>query len=250
MQPATATQQRRGVAARAPARQRLAAPVRPVLLRAGSGEQQRAQEAAPPAAGAAAGAEDTGDINDRILSGEFTDSGSTKEKLTRPLRKALAKDPTGLGERAAGARAARRGGSGRHVHWRARMLAALSSSKQQRDQRLQQLPRRREGTRGSRRIAGGAEAARGQAVQPARSHSQPTRLCSRNPRTLSISLSRARAGRQAACWRCCWRAWAASGGRPLPPACPPPPATSVRLWASPCLYRCTTCTCGTARSSG
>ena len=39
------------------------------------------------------------DINSRILSGEFTDSGSTKEKLTRPIRKALAQDPVGIGER-------------------------------------------------------------------------------------------------------------------------------------------------------
>jgi hypothetical protein len=38
------------------------------------------------------------DINSRILSGEFTDSGSTKEKLTRPIRKALAQDPVGIGE--------------------------------------------------------------------------------------------------------------------------------------------------------
>lgn len=37
------------------------------------------------------------DINSRILSGEFTDSGSTKEKLTRPIRKALAQDPLGIG---------------------------------------------------------------------------------------------------------------------------------------------------------
>lgn len=45
---------------------------------------------------AAAGEED--DINSRILSGEFTDAGSTKEKLTRPIRKALAQDPTGIGK--------------------------------------------------------------------------------------------------------------------------------------------------------
>ncbi len=37
-------------------------------------------------------------LDERILSGEFTDSGSTKEKITRPLRKLLAKDPVGLGE--------------------------------------------------------------------------------------------------------------------------------------------------------
>lgn len=38
-----------------------------------------------------------GSLDKRILSGEFTDEGSTKEKLTRPLRKALAKDPVGPG---------------------------------------------------------------------------------------------------------------------------------------------------------
>eukprot|EP00775_Hariotina_reticulata_P013601 gene13601-13726_t len=37
------------------------------------------------------------ELNDRILSGEFTDSGSTKEKLTRPVRKILAQDPVGIG---------------------------------------------------------------------------------------------------------------------------------------------------------
>jgi len=37
------------------------------------------------------------DLDDRIMSGEFTDSGSTKEKLTRPIRKMLAKDPLGPG---------------------------------------------------------------------------------------------------------------------------------------------------------
>jgi hypothetical protein len=43
-------------------------------------------------------AESKGDsLEDRIASGEFGDSGSTKEKLTRPVRKALAQDPTGIG---------------------------------------------------------------------------------------------------------------------------------------------------------
>lgn len=37
------------------------------------------------------------DLSERILSGEFTDSGSTKEKLTRPVRKLLAQDPVGIG---------------------------------------------------------------------------------------------------------------------------------------------------------
>ena len=36
-------------------------------------------------------------LDDRIMSGEFDDSGSTKEQLTRPLRKLLAKDQFGLG---------------------------------------------------------------------------------------------------------------------------------------------------------
>lgn len=38
------------------------------------------------------------DLDSRIASGEFSDTGSTKERLTRPLRKALAKDPIGPGE--------------------------------------------------------------------------------------------------------------------------------------------------------
>ena len=37
------------------------------------------------------------DLDARISSGEFTDSGSTKEKLTRPVRKVLAQDPVGIG---------------------------------------------------------------------------------------------------------------------------------------------------------
>lgn len=37
------------------------------------------------------------DLDDRIASGEFSDVGSTKERLTRPLRKALAADPIGPG---------------------------------------------------------------------------------------------------------------------------------------------------------
>jgi beta-ring hydroxylase len=38
------------------------------------------------------------DLDSRIASGEFSDAGSTKEKVTRPVRKALAQDPTGVGE--------------------------------------------------------------------------------------------------------------------------------------------------------
>lgn len=45
-----------------------------------------------------AAGESEADINSRILSGEFTDAGSTKEKLTRPIRKALAQDPVGIGK--------------------------------------------------------------------------------------------------------------------------------------------------------
>ena len=37
-------------------------------------------------------------LEDRIASGEFDDSGSTKEQLLRPLRKLLAKDTLGPGE--------------------------------------------------------------------------------------------------------------------------------------------------------
>jgi hypothetical protein len=40
-------------------------------------------------------------LDERIASGEFDDSGSTKERLTRPLRRALAKDPLGPGRAAA-----------------------------------------------------------------------------------------------------------------------------------------------------
>jgi len=36
-------------------------------------------------------------LDERILSGEFGDKGSTKERMSRPLRKFLASDPTGLG---------------------------------------------------------------------------------------------------------------------------------------------------------
>jgi hypothetical protein len=38
------------------------------------------------------------ELEARIMSGEFTDTGSTKEKITRPIRKALADEPTGVGE--------------------------------------------------------------------------------------------------------------------------------------------------------
>ena len=38
-----------------------------------------------------------GSLEDRILSGEFSNQGSTKEKLLRPVRQALAKDPLGPG---------------------------------------------------------------------------------------------------------------------------------------------------------
>ena len=37
-------------------------------------------------------------LEERIASGEFDDSGSTKEKITRPVRKMLAKDPLGPGK--------------------------------------------------------------------------------------------------------------------------------------------------------
>ena len=38
-----------------------------------------------------------GSLEERIAAGEFTDAGSTKERLTRPLRRILAKDPIGPG---------------------------------------------------------------------------------------------------------------------------------------------------------
>ena len=37
-------------------------------------------------------------LDDRIASGEFSDVGSTKEQMTRPLRRLLARDPVGIGE--------------------------------------------------------------------------------------------------------------------------------------------------------
>jgi hypothetical protein len=43
-------------------------------------------------------ADDMGDLGQRILSGEFTEEGSTKERLSRPVRKLLAKDPIGPGD--------------------------------------------------------------------------------------------------------------------------------------------------------
>ena len=42
-----------------------------------------------------------GSLDTRIMSGEFTDDGSTKERLTRPIRKVLAKDRGGPGAHAA-----------------------------------------------------------------------------------------------------------------------------------------------------
>ncbi len=39
-----------------------------------------------------------GSLEDRILSGEFSHQGSTKEKVLRPVRQALAKDPLGPGK--------------------------------------------------------------------------------------------------------------------------------------------------------
>ena len=38
-------------------------------------------------------------LDDRISSGEFTDAGSTKERVTRPVRKFAAVDRLGLGRR-------------------------------------------------------------------------------------------------------------------------------------------------------
>jgi hypothetical protein len=43
-------------------------------------------------------------LDDRISSGEFTDAGSTKERMSRPVRKFFALDPVGPGERGGGER--------------------------------------------------------------------------------------------------------------------------------------------------
>ncbi|KIY93092.1 hypothetical protein MNEG_14870 [Monoraphidium neglectum] len=40
---------------------------------------------------------DESTLDDRIASGEFSDVGSTKERITRPVRKLLAQDPVGIG---------------------------------------------------------------------------------------------------------------------------------------------------------
>ena len=39
----------------------------------------------------------TSSLDDRIAAGEFSDVGSTKERMTRPLRRILAQDPVGIG---------------------------------------------------------------------------------------------------------------------------------------------------------
>ncbi len=63
--------------------------------RARAGVQQR--RAGLKVSPCAASNKPSGSLEERIASGEFTDAGSTKERLTRPLRRALAADPTGLG---------------------------------------------------------------------------------------------------------------------------------------------------------
>ena len=49
-------------------------------------------------------------LDDRISSGEFTDAGSTKERMSRPVRKFFALDPVGPGERGEGGERWERGG--------------------------------------------------------------------------------------------------------------------------------------------
>lgn len=60
----------------------------------------RAADGNGPAKPAAGG--DGGSLDDRIAAGEFSDTGSTKERLTRPVRKLLAQDPVGIGEGSGG----------------------------------------------------------------------------------------------------------------------------------------------------
>ena len=43
------------------------------------------------------GEEEMSDLDMRIMRGEYSDEGSTKDRLTRPLRKALVKNPLGPG---------------------------------------------------------------------------------------------------------------------------------------------------------
>ncbi|KAI3429441.1 hypothetical protein D9Q98_005535 [Chlorella vulgaris] len=56
----------------------------PLVVRAAGGQEQ------PPK-------NSYDSLEERIASGEFTDAGSTKERLTRPLRRVLARDPVGPG---------------------------------------------------------------------------------------------------------------------------------------------------------
>ncbi len=77
--------------------------------------QPSAQDDATDSKGSLGGARQLGeDLDARILSGEFSDTGSTKEKLTRPVRQFLAKDPVvgEMGRLGVGLLGAGRGGGG------------------------------------------------------------------------------------------------------------------------------------------
>ena len=69
----------------------------PGLLAASASRNGRAGSPPPPIP-----PEELGELGERILSGEFTEEGSTREKLTRPVRKLLAKDPIGPGSASQG----------------------------------------------------------------------------------------------------------------------------------------------------
>ncbi len=47
--------------------------------------------------GDASGGESMSEVDARILSGAYSDTGSTKDRLSRPLRRALVKDQIGPG---------------------------------------------------------------------------------------------------------------------------------------------------------
>lgn len=99
--------------ARAPIGGRTAAP----SSRAAEGRQRVPRAAGDPSDGSQPPANDDS-LDARIASGEFSSSGSTKEQLTRPVRKLLAQDPVGIGARDTSVcrRAALRGPrSGRHA---------------------------------------------------------------------------------------------------------------------------------------
>ena len=160
------------------------------------------------------------DLDDRIASGEFTDAGSTKEKLTRPIRKLLAQDPVGPG--AAPAVRAPADGAGSRAP-----------------------PACARGLRLTAQVASAGEAGwLGEESRPGQARAGfPPHRPPRPP------VTRAAAPSQAARWRWRSRGSGSSGGPRQPSACRWPPATSARSSASPSSSRSSSCTRSTAASS-